>query len=159
MRDLIPWSRRHDAVRRNGDASPFLSLHRDMNRLFDDAFNSFGLPILGESRLGWPSVEVSDHGKDIRVTAELPGLEEKDVEIDIEDGVLAIRGEKRTEIEDKARRYSERSYGRFERRVALPTDVEEERAKATFKNGVLTVTLPKSERAQSHARRIPIAAS
>lgn len=156
MRDLIPWGRSRMPAR-SEEASPFFALHREMNRLFDEAFRNFGLsPSFSEGGFGWPSVEVSDDGKDIRVTAELPGMDEKDVEIDIDDGVLVIRGEKRTEIDDKDRRYSERSYGRFERRLALPADVDEERARASFKKGVLTVTLPRSERAHQNVRRVPI---
>jgi len=90
------------------------------------------------------------------VTAELPGLEEKDVEIQVDDDVLTISGEKRSEIDDKDRRYSERYYGRFERRIALPAEVDEDRANASFRNGVLTVTLPKTERARQNVKRIPI---
>jgi HSP20 family protein len=155
MKDLIPWNRLRQPARQE-DTFPFHSLHRDINRLFDDAFRDFGLPASSASGLMWPSLEVTEHEKDIRVTAELSGLDEKDVEIAVEDGVLTIRGEKRTEVDDKERRYTERAYGRFERRVTLPAEVEEERAKATFKNGLLTVTLPKSEREQARSRRIPI---
>lgn len=160
MRDLIPWGRSRAPTRREeaGYASPFLDLRREMERVFDDAFRGFG--VLGDWRgangFGWPHVEVTDRDKEIRVTAELPGLEEKDVEINLDDGALVLRGEKRTEHEDEARRYSERLYGRFERRIALPAEVDEERAKATFKNGVLTVTLPKTEQAQERVRRIAI---
>jgi HSP20 family protein len=151
MKDLIPWGRSR-ALARGGESTafPFLSLHRDMNRLFDDAFRTFGF------NGGWPSVEVSDHGKELHVTAELPGLEEKDVNVEIDEGVLTISGEKRTEVEDEKRRYSERSYGRFERRLALPDDVDEDNVKAAFKNGVLTLTLPKSDRARQNVKRIPV---
>lgn len=156
MRDLIPWGRSRMPAR-SEETSPFFTLHREMNRLFDDAFRSFGLGRpFADGGLAWPSVEISDDGKEVRVTAELPGLDEKDVEIDIDDGVLVIRGEKHTEIDDKDRRYSERSYGRFERRMALPGDVDEDRARASFKKGVLTVTLPRSERARQNIRRVPI---
>ena len=156
MRDLIPWGRSR-APARHEETSPFLSLHRDMNRLFDDVFRNFGL--MGEfapNRLAWPNVEISETERDIRVTAELPGLEERDIEIDIDAGTLTLRGEKRTEIDDKDRRYSERSYGRFERRLTLAAEIDEDRAKAAFKNGVLTVTLPKTERARQNVKRIPI---
>ena len=135
---------------------PFLSLHRDMNRLFDQALRGFALaPFGGEGGFAWPSVEVSETETAVKVTAELPGLEEKDLDIHVEDNVLTLRGEKRTEIEDKERRYSERSYGRFERRLSLG-EIDEERAEATFKNGVLTITLPKLKQAKDASRRIPI---
>jgi len=91
----------------------------------------------------------------VKVTAELPGLEEKDIQVELANGVLAISGEKKTESEDKDRRFSERYYGRFERRIPVD-DVEPDKVKASFKNGVLTVTLPKSPSAQEKVKRIAI---
>lgn len=166
VRDLIPWGRNNGnqlpSVFRDDDRDPFLSLHREVNRLFDDVFRSFDsrLPTLGRFSSfgggGWPNVEVSDGEKDIRVTAEVPGLEEKDIEVLLEDGVLTLKGEKRSETEDKDRQFSERFYGRFERRIPLGCEVEDDKVSADFKNGVLTVVLPKSERAQVKAKRIAI---
>jgi HSP20 family protein len=103
----------------------------------------------------WPNVEVSQTDGEIRITAEVPGMNEKDVELLLEDGVLTLRGEKKSETEDRDRGYSERFYGRFERRIALPSGVEEEKAKAEFRDGVLTVTLPRNREAE-RGRRIPI---
>lgn len=165
VRDLIPWSRGNGnqvpSVFRDGDRDPVLSLHREMNRLFEDVFRGFGsgLPSLsGASAFGggWPSVEITDGEKEIKVTAEVPGLEEKDIEVLLDDGVLTLKGEKRSETEDKDRQFSERFYGRFERRIPLGTEVKEDMVDARFRNGVLTVTLPKSEKAQSQVRRITI---
>lgn len=165
VRDLIPWSRNNGhqvpSVFRDADRDPVLSLHREMNRLFDDVFRGFGsgLPSFGGASAlggGWPSVEISDGEKEIKVTAEVPGLEEKDIEVLLDDGVLTLKGEKRSETEDKDRQFSERFYGRFERRIPLGTEVKEDKVDARFRNGVLTVTLPKSEKAQSQVRRISI---
>ncbi|AMK22891.1 MULTISPECIES: Hsp20/alpha crystallin family protein [Sphingomonadaceae] len=166
FRDLIPWSRQENRLpvpvgverNRDNDTHPLLSLHRGMNRLFDDAFRGFGVPAFAgfDRAAGWPHVELGETDKEIRVTAELPGLDEKDVEITVEDGVLTLRGEKRSEVEDRDRGYSERSYGRFERRIGLPQSVDRDKANATFKNGVLTVTLPKTEAANENVRRIPV---
>ncbi|ACL57330.1 heat shock protein Hsp20 [Methylobacterium nodulans ORS 2060] len=159
MRNLIPWGRSRNSVPSSAtgsEVSPFLTLHREMNRLFDDVFSRFetGMPsLLGPS---WPSIEVSASDREVRVSAELPGLEDKDVEILVDDDVLTIRGEKKAETEDKERGFSERTYGRFERVIPLPYGVEEDRAQASFKNGVLTVTLPKSAKAQERAKRIAI---
>jgi len=161
IKDLIPWSNRGREVtmRRGEESHPFLTLHREMNRLFDDAFRGFDL--LGSDRLfdrttgGWPNIEVSETGKEIKVTAELPGLEDKDVQVELANGELAIRGEKQTETEDKDRLFSERYYGRFERRIPVD-EVEEDKVDASFKNGVLTVTLPKSPTAQQKVRRIAV---
>ena len=111
-----------------------------------------------------PKVPTSDSGtatlgiavaRALRVTAELPGLDEKDVRVEIANGVLSISGEKKSESEDKDRRFSERYYGRFERRIPLE-DVDEDKVTASFKNGVLTVTVPKSNEAKSSVRRIEI---
>jgi HSP20 family protein len=165
MKDLIPWSRvdnKSPAVYR--DADPFMALHRGVNRLFDDAFRGFDqfgmgrFPGLATSRAswGWPNVEFSETDKEIRVTAELPGLDEKDVEVTLDDDVLVLRGEKRAENEDKERQFSERFYGRFERHIPLGAEVEDDKVEARFKNGVLTITMSKTERAQSRAKRIAI---
>ncbi|APG88589.1 heat shock protein, hsp20 family (plasmid) [Sinorhizobium americanum CCGM7] len=164
VRDLIPWGRGQGelpAAFREGDRNPFLALHREMNRLFDDVFRGFDsrMPTAaGYSGFaaGWPSVEVSDREKEIKLTAELPGLEEKDVELFISEGVLTLRGEKRSETEAQDSQFSERFYGRFERRIPLGYDIDESKVNATFRNGVLTVNLPKTEQGQSKAKRITI---
>jgi len=166
LRDLIPWSRQENRLPATIEVErdiapathPLLSLHREVNRLFEDVFRGFGVPTFaGSDRVpGWPRVELGESDKEIRITAELPGLDEKDVELMVEDGVLILRGEKRAEIEDKDRGYSERSYGRFERRIALPRGIERDKAEATFRNGVLTVKLPRSVMANENVRRIPV---
>jgi HSP20 family protein len=104
----------------------------------------------------WPKIEVSETEKEIRVTADIPGMDENDVELLLDNGVLTIRGEKRAENEDKDRQFSERFYGRFERRLSLNSEVEEDKIAASFRNGVLTVTLPRSGSQQPTAKRITI---
>lgn len=163
VRDLIPWGRGNGnsapSLFADGDRDPFVSLHREVNRLFDDAFRSFGarLPAFSPSFAAtWPSVEISDTDKEVRVTAEIPGLDESDIEVLLDNGALKLKGEKRSETEDKDRQFSERFYGRFDRLIPLGYEVEEDKVNAAFKNGVLTVTLPKTERAQAKAKRIAI---
>lgn len=163
VRDLIPWGRsnsRAPAPYREEDRSPFLSLHREMNRVFDDFFRDFDmrLPTMGNASLSavWPQIELAETGKEITVTAELPGMDEKDVQLLVEDGMLTLKGEKRSETEDKDRQVSERYYGRFERHIPLGTEIQPDKAEARFKNGVLTVTLPKNPVAQPKAKRIAI---
>ncbi|NBJ09302.1 Hsp20/alpha crystallin family protein [Microvirga arsenatis] len=160
MRDLIPWGRNHQATpsRYREEGDPFMTLHREMNRLFDDVFRSFDMAPFGAlGRLAaWPSVEVVENDKDVRICAELPGLDEKDVEVLMGEGVLTIRGEKKSEVEDKERAFSERTYGRFERRIPLPWEVQEDKIDAAFRNGVLTVTLPKSAESRPQVKRIAI---
>jgi HSP20 family protein len=161
VRDLIPWNRsREVTVRRGEEANPFVTLQREMNRLFDDAFRGFDLAPFEFGRrfgrtLGWPNIEVSETDKEVKVTAELPGLEEKDVEVELANGVLVIKGEKKTETEDKDQLFSERYYGRFERRIPVE-DIEEDKVNAAFRNGVLTVTMPKSAQAQRQVKRIAV---
>jgi HSP20 family protein len=164
VRDLIPWGRDNNeapALYRDRERDPFLSLHREVNRLFDDVFRGFEarLPSIGgfsSIASGWPSVEICDGEKEIRVTAEIPGMEETDIEVLLDDGVLTLKGEKRSESESKERQFSERFYGHFERRIPLGTEVDEDKVSAAFKNGVLIVILPKTERAQTKAKRIAI---
>jgi len=159
MRDLIPWGRSEQTTpsRYREEGDPFMTLHREMNRLFDDVFRGFDLTPVGMSRMAsWPHVEVIENDKDVRVSAELPGLEDKDVEVLMGEGVLTIRGEKKSEVEDKERAFSERTYGRFERRIPLAWEVDEDKIEASFKNGVLTVTMPKSAQASSHVKRIAV---
>lgn len=168
VRDLIPWGRGNNAapsVYRDLEHNPFLTLHREVNRVFDDLLRGFDAPSpsfgpslgrLSSWNASWPSVEISETDKELRIVAEVPGLEQKDIEVLLDDGALTLRGEKRSESEDQQRQFSERLYGRFERRIPLSCEVEEDKVEAAFNNGVLTVTLPKSAKAQAKTRRITI---
>ncbi|HEY0330182.1 MAG TPA: Hsp20/alpha crystallin family protein [Rhodopseudomonas sp.] len=162
VRDIIPWTRGNaqPLARYEGETSPFLSLHREVNRLFDDAFRGFDVPAafarLAPLGGGWPKLEISDTDKELKITADVPGLEEKDIEVLLDDGALTLRGEKTSETNDKERQFSERFYGRFERRIPLDYEVAEDKVTAAFKNGVLTVTLPKTERAATRSKKIAI---
>ncbi|ABD88013.1 Hsp20/alpha crystallin family protein [Rhodopseudomonas palustris] len=162
MRDIIPWSRGNaqPLARFDDEANPFLSLHREMNRLFDDAFRGFDVPTsfgrLAPLGGAWPKLDISDTEKELKITADVPGLEEKDIEVLLDDGTLTLRGEKTSETNDKDRQFTERFYGRFERRIPLDYEVAEDKVTAAFKNGVLTVTLPKTERAVTKSKKIAI---
>jgi HSP20 family protein len=139
---------------------PFMSLHREMNRLFDDVFR--GVPTAG-SRGGSGSefvpahMDVSETENEIRICAELPGVNQDDVDVTLEDDVLTIRGEKKLERKDEKETYHfmERFYGTFQRSLRLPFRVEPDQVQAEFNDGVLTVRLPKSK-AQDQARRIQV---
>lgn len=161
MRDLVPRNRsdREPAAMTGGEsAHPIMTLHREMNRMFDDVLRGFGSPfgssMGGLSQMSGPSLDIDETDAEYRVTAELPGLGKDDVEVTCEDGVLSIRGEKQGEKRE-GRAFSERWFGRFERRVSVP-DADEGRAQASFRDGLLTITLPKTERARQKVRRIPI---
>jgi len=160
IRELVRWTKRQRLAIRQEPFDPFLTLHREMNRLFDDVFRGFGLPgrvgvPLMEGQFGWPRLELSETDNAVTVSAELPGLGERDVQVEIANGVLSIRGEKKTERSDGSKFFSERYYGSFERQIPLE-GVEEDKAQAKFKDGVLTVTLPKSEQSSRNVKRIAI---
>ena len=146
LKSLLPIGRDRGVARSD---NPFISLQREIDRLFDD-FTS-GFPTLGNGKAEMlPSMDVSETDKEIEITAELPGLEEKDVQINVADNLLTIRGEKKAEKEetDKNYRLIERSYGSFERTLQLPDGVNADAIKATIAKGVLKVTVPKSAPAQ-----------
>lgn len=155
---LTPW--RRGSLTSGGQypaGGSIFDLHRQMNRLFDDLFEQGpgGQSLTQAGRGGgWPQLEVEQNDKQIEVIAELPGVEEKDIELQIEDGVLTLSGEKRSERKDESG-YSERSYGRFERRISLPSNIDDEKCSANFTNGVLRVTIPRAEE-KARGRRIPL---
>ena len=160
IRDLVPWTKGQQLSTRQESFDPFPTLHREMNRLFDDAFRGFGsLGRLGnplmEGQFAWPRLELSETDRAVTVSAELPGLSENDVQVEFANGVLSIRGEKKAERSDESKFVSERDYGWFERQIPLES-VEEDKAQADFKNGVLTVTLPKSAQSNRNVKRIAI---
>ncbi|WP_037565892.1 Hsp20/alpha crystallin family protein [Sphingomonas sp. UNC305MFCol5.2] len=152
MNDLTPA---HTARRATG--APLGWLRTEIDRLFDDFGPARSLFNFG-SLAPVPALELSSGDKEYRLAAELPGLTEADVEISVADGILTLKGEKREAEEHKEAGYlmSERRYGKFERRIALPEDVDGDRIEATFAKGVLTVTLPRSEQAHDRARKIAI---
>ncbi|MCG5548202.1 Hsp20/alpha crystallin family protein [Halorhodospira halochloris] len=139
---------------------PFTALQSEMMRFFDDLRRGAGDPSaeIGP-RVMAPSVEVQEDDNNLYVVAELPGMTENDVELTFSDGILRIAGEKRAEHEDKDEgrqvHITERSYGRFERQIPLNRAIDEDNVNASFKDGVLTVTMPKAEEEQQ-ARRIEV---
>ena len=156
--DLVPWNRnRNVPASRQTEEHPFLALHREMNRMFDNLFRGFELPASttpGWSVGAWPNVEISETDNEVKLVAELPGMEEKDVDLTFHDGVLTLKGEKKAETSGAV--YSERWQGQFERTVRLGPDVDPDKIKAEFKNGVLTVTIGKRPEAQRQVKRIAI---
>jgi HSP20 family protein len=149
--------------------SPFQALHQEVDRLFADfgrGFPAMGLGRDFDFRPFWaggqeltPAIDVVDKGTSFQITAELPGLDEKNVEVTLADGVLTIKGEKSEEKEEKKKNYyhSERSFGSFERSFDLPDTVDQGKIEASFQKGLLTITIPKTEAAQKTAKKIAIA--
>jgi HSP20 family protein len=158
-RDLIPRSREQVSAPTlwRDEFSPLGSFRREMDRLFDDffrtpAFGRFG--DFGGTVTNWPSIDVKDRNDELLVTAEVPGLTDKDVELFVDSGILTIRGEKKTDHEEKG--YSERFHGSFERQIPLPAYVDEQHCRAEFHDGLLTIHLPKSREADEAKKKIPI---
>ena len=147
LKSLIPVGRDRGIA---APANPFMSLQREIDRLFDDFTRGF--PTFGNGKADLlPSMDVTETDKQIEITAELPGLEEKDVQINVADNLLTIRGEKKAEKEEKDKDYRliERSYGSFERTLELPDGVNADAIQASIAKGVLKVTVPKPAPAQS----------
>jgi HSP20 family protein len=155
FKSLMPFGRRELA---SGD-DPFTAMRREMDRLFDDMTKSFSLarPAMGMGVMA-PRVDVKETEQAVEVQAELPGVEEKDVELQLADNVLTIRGEKKQAREEKEKGYylMERSYGAFMRQIPMPVEVDEDKVEARFEKGVLRIVLPKSARAEAKTRKIPI---
>jgi HSP20 family protein len=160
-RGLSPWQ-------------PFESLRQEIDRVFDDVTRGFaGLPSyrrLADFEPSWPwesaasvaapAVDVAEKETEYRVTAELPGLDESNVQVTLVDDVLTITGEKQEEKEEKDKNYhlSERRYGSFQRSFQLPPGIDQGKIEANFRNGVLTVVLPKAPDAQTKTKKIAIKA-
>lgn len=151
FRSLVPFQRRPD--------DPFYTLQREMSRVFDDALR--GLPAIngGAKAMLAPSIDVKENEKAVQVQAELPGVNEKDVEVTYANGVLSIKGEKKVEKEESKGGYhvSERSYGSFARAFTID-DIDADKIEAKFDKGVLTVTLPKLPAAQAQTKKIEVKA-
>jgi HSP20 family protein len=156
---IVPWRKSEERSLAGRAPDPFNYLRNQINRVFDDFWGESWLAPHREIAAGfWPQVDVTETDKEIKVSADIPGVESKDIDVSVENGTLVIKGEKKYEREEKEKgQYRmERSYGSFERSIELPAEVDESKAKAEFKKGVLRLTLPKRPGAQSHRKRIPI---
>lgn len=151
-----------------GSQDPWSSFRTEMDRLFDRFAGGFGMPSFRQmfgspfftgdssSAMASPAIDITEDDKAYRVTAELPGMNEKDVEVVLSGDRLTLRGEKRQERQDASKHLSERSYGMFQRSFTLPEAVDRGRIEAGFSNGVLTLTLPKTEQAAQQSRKIEV---
>ena len=166
--DITPW--KWGGLRRLQDR-PFESfrteiesLHRDLDRAFESMWSGFGPSLLADtwsSERVVPRLDVSEDEKTVHVSVELPGMDEKDVAVSLADRVLTIRGEKKEEKEkkDKDVYRRERAYGSFRRSLELPIEVDAAKIEARFRNGVLTIDLPKTKEAQEKVTQIPVKAA
>lgn len=164
--DLVPWRRRRGDIRaRRENDDTIGSFYRDMNNLMDHFFHGFDLEPFGAGDMVtsdfMPRVDVKEDDKEITVTAELPGMDEKDIDITLSNNSLTVKGEKQEETEDKGKDYyrSECRYGSFHRVIPLSVEVDENKAEADFKKGILKIKLPKTVEAQKSCKKIEINAS
>jgi HSP20 family protein len=145
------------------------SFRNEMDRLFDRFGSGFGLPSLRrmfDTEPAWrssfsfsmPAIDMSEDEKAYKISAELPGMDSKDIDVSMAGDMLVLKGEKRQEKEEKDRNYhfSERAYGSFQRSFDLPASVDRDKISADFSKGVLTITLPKSATAQQPTKKIEV---
>ena len=146
---LVPWLKRE----------PLDALQKEFDSLFERFFDGSELTPFTEKSF-MPEVDIRETRKGIQVTAELPGMDEKDIDVTLHEGTLIMKGEKKNEHEDRKEGYQkiERSYGSFYRAIRLPDGIDEEKIKANYRKGVLKVILPKTEKARERQKKIEVRA-
>lgn len=163
IRDLIRRNKQGGSLpARREERYPLFSLQRQMNQLFDSFFRDFEIePFRAMDE--WygefsPQIDVKENDKEISVTAELPGMDEKDIDVSLSGDSLVLKGEKKEEKEEKDKNcwHMERCYGSFYRSIPLPEEIDREKADASFKKGILRITIPKTAKAASSGKKIPI---
>jgi HSP20 family protein len=155
---LIPFGRRSSLIPDWWRPDPFSDLRREIDRLFDDVFGGDGPFRFWRTEELAPRIDVREADDRLEVVADLPGVDEKDIDVEVQDDLLTIRGEKRADREERGRDYrlAERSFGRFVRSIRLPFAVDPDKVDASYAKGVLTVTVPKPPEIQQKTKRIPV---
>ena len=167
LKSLVPWrnNKTNLPATREDYFDPFVTFRREMDRMFEDFFTGFGGGRALQDAKGWtaatPMIDVAETNKDVVVTAELPGLDDKDFEVMLTGDLLTIKGEKKSEHEEKNgdATYMERRYGSFVRAVRLPFEAGNEKVDAKYDKAVLTLRVPKPADAQKPVRRIEVKAA
>jgi HSP20 family protein len=163
--DLMPWREKSQTPAMREDFfDPFVTFRREVQRMMDDFVNGFdngGLATMNGWKGSAPAVDIAETEKEMVITAEMPGLDEKDFQISISGDVLTIKGEKKIEHEEKNGNgyHRERRYGAFSRSLRLPFEVKDEQIDATYQKGVLTIHVPKPADAQKAVRQIEVKAA
>jgi HSP20 family protein len=159
LRELIPFTKKSVPVKRDYENS-FAFMRHDMDTLFDDFFRGFEVdPFFRSHTTAFsPKVDVTENDKEIRVSAELPGINEKDIDITLNHDSLTIKGEKKEEKEDKGKDYyrMERSYGSFCRSIPIPVEIETDKVNASYKKGILKIRIPKSPKSVEEKKKIKV---
>jgi HSP20 family protein len=163
LKALVPWrDKSQTPAPREDFHDPFFSFRREVDRMFDDFFSGFGRRAVGAPFGSWatptPSLDLTETEKEIVVTAEMPGLDDKDFEVNVSGDVLTLKGEKKAEHEHRNgdAYYMERRFGSFSRSVRLPFEPQDEKVDARYEKGVLTIRVPKPADMQRQVRRIEV---
>jgi HSP20 family protein len=165
FKDLVPWREQSQVPARRDDFfDPYTNFRREVDRMFESFFEDFGSHALANNwswRNAGPAIDVSGSDKELVVTAEVPGVNENDIEVTLADNILTVQGEKKAEHEQKygETSYLERRYGAFSRSIRLPFSVKDEEVDATYDKGVLTIKIPKPAEAQRSLRKIEVKAA
>ncbi|MCB1160889.1 MAG: Hsp20/alpha crystallin family protein [Leptospiraceae bacterium] len=159
LKDLILWNKDNKELKEN--SRPLSLFDREFDRLMNGFFSDFHFPVERNETWGktfQPSINIMENEAEIRIEAELPGLTEKDIEVNLEKNVLSISGEKRIEKKDEKENYRliESSYGKFCRRIELPDGVNQEGIEAEFKGGLMTIRVPRIEVAKQDIKKIEV---
>ncbi len=155
MFDLIPWKRRGESRSVPG---PWL-FRREFDDLIERVFGDEPMFWRGKfGRIFTPAVDISENEKEVVITAEIPGIEKQDLDVSLTGDTLTIKGEKKAEHEENSDNFHrvERSYDSFSRSFSLPCEVQQDKVEASFKNGILTLKLPKTENGRSNSVKIPL---
>jgi HSP20 family protein len=161
---LVPWRDKSQTPAPRGDDlhDPFLSFRREVDRMFDRFFTGFSRRAVGSPFGSWAaptlSLDLTENDKEVVVTAEMPGLDDKDFDVAVSGDILTLKGEKRAEHEhtNGDAHYMERRFGSFSRSVRLPFEVQNEKVDARYEKGVLTIRVPKPADMQRQVRRIEV---
>jgi len=158
LKDLVPFGKKDVPVKRE-EENPFALLRREMDSLFDNFFRGFDIEPFESRMIAFnPKIDVTENDKEIKISAELPGMDEKDIDVSLQNDMLTIKGEKKEEKEDMGKDYyrMERSYGSFSRAIPLPVEVETDKVEAKFRKGVLSISLPKTAKAVAETKKIAV---
>jgi HSP20 family protein len=158
--NILPWHR-PSSIDVHHEKNPFGSLQQEINRLFDDFFGepSAVMPSSARSRsLFSPATDIVESENGYKVRAELPGMDDDDIEVTVNDNYLTIKGEKKESKDDKGDHYvrRERYYGSYQRTIALPETADADKVHAEFRKGVLTVEIPKKAEAVKPSRKVEV---
>ncbi len=157
LRNLLPFSgKTSTAEREESFHHPFAVMQREMNQLFERFFTDLdGDRLLGQTMGFTPKIDVAESDKEFLISAELPGMDEKDIDVTLAKDLVTIRGQKKVE-QANGNVHTERAFGSFSRTISLPREIDQEKAEAQIKQGVLTVRVPKTAQTQQATKKIKV---